>query len=76
MTQMGAEPARRDPRTLGRPLSWERTLPEPTEIGGRGRARADLPAPNGRSVFLYVARGQINVSGISVKPWHLITLND
>jgi quercetin 2,3-dioxygenase len=39
-------------------------------------ARAVLPAPHGRSVFLYAARGSVAVAGHPVEPWHLIELND
>jgi len=38
--------------------------------------RAELPAPRGRSVFLYVARGSVTVAGAAVEPWHLVTLDD
>lgn len=38
--------------------------------------RADLPAPAGRSVFLYVARGEITVAGTAGKKWQLVELND
>jgi hypothetical protein len=39
-------------------------------------ARVDLPAPEGRSVFLYVVNGTIAVAGAPVEQWHLVTLND
>jgi len=39
-------------------------------------ARAQLPAPKGRSVFLYVARGSAAVAGVAVERWHLVSLND
>ena len=39
-------------------------------------ARAELPAPEGRSVFLYVARGSAAVAGVAVERWHLVSLND
>lgn len=42
------------------------------EPGGR----AELPAPRGRAVFLYVARGGAIVSGVAVEQWHLVELND
>jgi len=42
------------------------------EPGGR----AELPAPRGRSVFLYVARGGAGVAGTAVARWHLVELND
>ena len=38
--------------------------------------RAELPAPRGRSVFLYVARGGAAVAGVPVERWHLATVND
>jgi redox-sensitive bicupin YhaK (pirin superfamily) len=37
-------------------------------------ARVELPAPKGRNVFLYVARGRVNVSGTSVDKWHLVEM--
>lgn len=40
--------------------------------GGRGV----LPAPPGRSVFLYVARGTVEVAGTAVEPWHLVEVDD
>ncbi len=39
-------------------------------------AQAELPAPKGRSVFLYVARGRVNIGNVPVEPWHLIELKD
>lgn len=39
-------------------------------------AQVSLPAPKGRSVFLYVVSGQVGVGGTTVKPWHLVTVND
>lgn len=39
-------------------------------------ARAELPAPRGRSVFLYLARGSVSVGDVAVEQWHLVTLND
>ena len=39
-------------------------------------ARAELPAPRGRSVFLYVVRGAAEVAGTAVEPWHLVELTD
>jgi redox-sensitive bicupin YhaK (pirin superfamily) len=42
----------------------------------RSGARVDLPAPRGRSVFLYVVGGRLSVSGAAVEPWRLVTLND
>lgn len=38
--------------------------------------QAELPAPRGRSVFLYVVRGSVSVAGTPVEPWHLVTLDD
>jgi redox-sensitive bicupin YhaK (pirin superfamily) len=38
--------------------------------------RAELPAPRGRSVFLYVARGSAVVAGSPVERWHLVQMND
>jgi redox-sensitive bicupin YhaK (pirin superfamily) len=35
-----------------------------------------LPAPSGRSVFLYVVRGRLRVAGELVRPHHLVELND
>jgi redox-sensitive bicupin YhaK (pirin superfamily) len=37
---------------------------------------AELPAPRGRSVFLYVARGKVSVGGTAVERWNLVRLND
>ena len=39
-------------------------------------ARADLPAPAGRSVLLYVVSGRIAIGGREVDEWHLATLAD
>ena len=39
-------------------------------------AQVQLPAPKGRSVFLYVVSGDATVGGTAVKPWHLVRLND
>jgi len=39
-------------------------------------ASVRLPAPQGRSVFLYVVSGTIAVAGREVEQWHLVTLND
>ena len=36
----------------------------------------ELPAPRGRSVFLYVARGSLSVGDAAIERWHLVTLND
>jgi redox-sensitive bicupin YhaK (pirin superfamily) len=38
--------------------------------------KAELPAPRGRSVFLYVARGGVSVAGVAVERWNLVRLND
>ena len=38
--------------------------------------RTELPAPRGRNVFLYVARGAVNVANVTVERWHLVELND
>jgi redox-sensitive bicupin YhaK (pirin superfamily) len=38
--------------------------------------RAELPAPRGRSVFRYVARGSVTIAGAAVERWHLVTLDD
>jgi redox-sensitive bicupin YhaK (pirin superfamily) len=42
----------------------------------RPGGRAELPAPQGRSVFLYVARGSATVAGTPVEQWHLVELDD
>lgn len=39
-------------------------------------AQVSLPAPRGRSVFLYVVSGQVSVGGTAIQPWHLVTVND
>lgn len=39
-------------------------------------SRTGLPAPAGRSVFLYVARGGIAVAGTAAEKWQLVELND
>jgi len=39
-------------------------------------ARAHLPAPRGRSVFLYVVDGTAAVAGVTVERWHLVTVAD
>jgi len=36
----------------------------------------DLPAPPGRSVFLYVVSGRVSVGGTPVDKWNLVQLND
>lgn len=39
-------------------------------------AKALLPAPGGRKVFLYVVSGSVHIGGVPVKAWHLIEFND
>lgn len=39
-------------------------------------AVVELPAPAGRSVFLYVVRGRTRVCGNEVEAWRLVTVND
>lgn len=39
-------------------------------------ARAALPAPQGRSVFLYVVRGEVHIAGARVPHWHLASMHD
>ena len=39
-------------------------------------ALGELPAPKGRSVFLYVVSGRLNIGKVQVEPWHLVELND
>ena len=39
-------------------------------------ARVDLPAPRGRSVFLYVVSGTVAVAGATIEQWRLVTLDD
>jgi redox-sensitive bicupin YhaK (pirin superfamily) len=39
-------------------------------------AHVTLPAPQGRSVFLYVVNGTVSVGGTAVEPWHLVAMND
>ncbi len=38
--------------------------------------RAELPAPQGRNVFLYLARGGVSVAETPVEQWNLVELND
>jgi redox-sensitive bicupin YhaK (pirin superfamily) len=38
--------------------------------------RTELPAPRGRSVFLYLVRGRVRVAGMPVEPWHLVEVSD
>lgn len=42
----------------------------------RGGAAVTLPAPKGRSVFLYVVAGTVAIGGRSVPHWHLATVRD
>jgi len=42
----------------------------------RSGATATLPAPKGRSVFLYVVSGAVTIGGQAVPHWHLARLND
>jgi redox-sensitive bicupin YhaK (pirin superfamily) len=42
----------------------------------RPGGRAELPAPQGRSVFLYAARGSAAVAGTPVERWNLVTLHE
>jgi redox-sensitive bicupin YhaK (pirin superfamily) len=39
-------------------------------------AAVTLPAPAGRSVFLYVVRGRTRLSGVAVEPWQLVRFAD
>lgn len=39
-------------------------------------ATAELPAPRGRNVFLYLVSGTAEIAGRPVQPWHLVTLAD
>ena len=39
-------------------------------------ARAELPAPRGRSVFLYVVDGAGSIGGTAYERWQLVQLND
>ncbi|WP_240320895.1 pirin family protein [Sphingomonas crusticola] len=42
----------------------------------RAGAAVELPAPRGRSIFLYVVSGQISLGGLDVERWRLVTLAD
>ena len=42
----------------------------------RAGARVSLPAPRGRSVFLYVVRGTVEVAGVTAAEFHLVDLED
>ena len=42
----------------------------------RTGASVTLPAPRGRSVFLYVVRGSVRIGGEQVKEWQLVEMND
>ena len=39
-------------------------------------AAVELPAPRGRSIFLYVVSGKVSVAGITADQWQLVTLSD
>lgn len=39
-------------------------------------SRVTLPAPAGRAVFLYIVAGELDVNETSVKPWHLVEMDD
>jgi redox-sensitive bicupin YhaK (pirin superfamily) len=39
-------------------------------------AQVALPAPKGRSVFLYVVSGTVMVGGTAVEPWNLVAMHD
>lgn len=39
-------------------------------------SKAELPAPKGRNVFLYVVSGKVAVSGTEVEKWRLVEMND
>ncbi|HET7437129.1 MAG TPA: pirin family protein [Thermoanaerobaculia bacterium] len=39
-------------------------------------AQTTLPAPRGRSVFLYVVRGEVRIGGEIARAFHLVDLND
>ena len=39
-------------------------------------ATADLPAPAGRAVLLYVVSGRVRIGDVPVEPWTLVTLHD
>jgi redox-sensitive bicupin YhaK (pirin superfamily) len=45
-------------------------------IGLKAGARAELPAPAGRSVFLYVVAGKVTIAGKTVEKWHLAEIGD
>jgi redox-sensitive bicupin YhaK (pirin superfamily) len=42
----------------------------------RAGAEAELPAPAGRNVFLYVVEGEGEIGGTGFERWHLLRLND
>lgn len=42
----------------------------------KGGARLTLPAPQGRSVLLYLVSGTARIAEADVAQWHLVTLND
>jgi redox-sensitive bicupin YhaK (pirin superfamily) len=39
-------------------------------------ARVDLPAPSDRSVLLYVVAGTVEIGGVAVDRWNLVTMRD
>ncbi len=39
-------------------------------------ARADLPAPRGRNVFFYIARGAVTLGAAAAERWHLVEFHD
>lgn len=39
-------------------------------------ARAVVPAPRGRTVFLYVVRGEVTIAGRRAPAYHLVEMND
>ena len=39
-------------------------------------ARIALPAPRGRSIFLYVVRGEVRIAGEEARAFHLVEMND
>ncbi|MCU1246277.1 MAG: yhhW 3, partial [Acidobacteria bacterium] len=47
-----------------------------TTVELKAGGSVSLPAPRGRSVFLYVVRGEADVAGRRVGPFHLVELND
>ena len=47
-----------------------------SSVALKAGARIRLPAPKGRSVFLYVVRGTLQIAGQDVRPVTLVELND